>query len=175
MAENSKSIVDRKENKDILQKVRPNISLVATAKMLKMWYFGHINPWKKVKCWESLQVQKKSLMRWMDDTKSWNWTPIKWPKSVTERQEKLVHISVQHNQKEKKDKCWIQDKGNDKPLLWECCLVHPQGSPGVLQTRRTSSSSNEYNRRKDPCEKFNNRTLKWSNNGTSYNYKNNDN
>jgi hypothetical protein len=27
-----------------------------------------------------------------------------------------------------------------KSLLWECCLVHPKGSPGALQTRRTSSS-----------------------------------
>jgi hypothetical protein len=36
MAENSKSVVDRKENKHILQKVRPNISLEAITKILKM-------------------------------------------------------------------------------------------------------------------------------------------
>ena len=40
---------------------------------------------------------------------------------------------------EKKDQSLIQE-GNGKPLLWECCLVQPQESPGVLQTRRTSSS-----------------------------------
>ena len=33
---------------------------------------------------------------------------------------------------------FIQGEGNGKSLLWECCLVHPQGSPGVLHTRRTS-------------------------------------
>ena len=42
MAENSKSVVDRKQNKEILQKVRPNLSLEARTKMLKMRYFGHV-------------------------------------------------------------------------------------------------------------------------------------
>jgi hypothetical protein len=42
MAENSKNVEDRKENKQILQKVRPNISLEATTKMLKMRYFEQV-------------------------------------------------------------------------------------------------------------------------------------
>ena len=39
IAENSK---ERKTNKEILQKVRPNISLEVITKMLKMRYFGHV-------------------------------------------------------------------------------------------------------------------------------------
>jgi hypothetical protein len=36
MVENSKNVVDRKENKQIFQRVRPNISLEAITKMLKI-------------------------------------------------------------------------------------------------------------------------------------------
>ena len=42
MVENSKITVDRKENKEILQKVICNISLAAMTKMLKIRYFGHV-------------------------------------------------------------------------------------------------------------------------------------
>ena len=42
MRENSKSIVGRNENKEILQKVRPKISLEAITKMLKVRYFEHV-------------------------------------------------------------------------------------------------------------------------------------
>ena len=42
IAENSKSVVDKKENKEILQKERPKISLKAITKMRKMRYFGHV-------------------------------------------------------------------------------------------------------------------------------------
>ena len=67
-------------------------------------------------------------------TRKCNWILRKWLKSVSKRQEKVAPISVQHSQEEKTDQCLIQGEGNGKPLLWECCLVHPQGSPGVLQT-----------------------------------------
>ena len=43
MAENSKCRRQKgKQNKEILQRVRPNISLEAMIKMLKMRYFGHV-------------------------------------------------------------------------------------------------------------------------------------
>ena len=38
-------------------------------------------------------------------------------KSVSERQEKLMLISVQHIQEDKTDQCLIQGEGNGKPLL----------------------------------------------------------
>ena len=63
-----------------------------------------------------------------------NWTPSKWVKSVIERHEKVGLISEQHIQEEKTDQYLFQGEGNGKPLLWEICLVDPQGSPGVLQT-----------------------------------------
>ena len=55
----------------------------------------------------------------------------RWPKSVSERQEKVELISEQYSQEEKMDQCLIQGEGNGRPLLWECCVVHPQGTPGV--------------------------------------------
>ena len=42
ITENSKSVVDRKEINQILQKVRPNISLEVMTQMMKMRYFGHV-------------------------------------------------------------------------------------------------------------------------------------
>ena len=42
MGENTKNIVDRKEIKKMLQKVRHNISLEAMINLLKMRYFGHV-------------------------------------------------------------------------------------------------------------------------------------
>jgi hypothetical protein len=77
MAEKSKTVEDRKENKEILQKVRPNISLEAITKMLKMQYFGYV-----MRAHQSLEKdimlgrtagtrnKGKSHMRWMDDIKS---------------------------------------------------------------------------------------------------------
>ena len=59
----------------------------------------------------------------------------KWLKSISERQEKVEIISKQHCQEETTGQYLIQGEGNGKPLLWQCCLVHPQRSPGVLQTR----------------------------------------
>jgi hypothetical protein len=52
-----------------------------------------------------------------------NWTLIKWPKSGSEK----------NNQGKETDQCLIQGDGNGKPLLWKCCLVYPQGSPGVAE------------------------------------------
>ena len=82
------------------------------------------------------QARKKGkpCMWWMDDIKSCNWTLSKWLKIVSERKEKMALIS----QEEKTDQCLIQGESNGKPLLWECCLVHPKGSSGFLQTRQTS-------------------------------------
>ena len=83
--------------------------------------------------------KKESHMRWMDDIKSVTGLSVN-DNSVSERQEKVDIISEKHSQEEKTDCYLIQGEGNGKLLLWEWCLVHPQGSPGVLQTRRTSSS-----------------------------------
>ena len=77
MAENSTSVVDRKENKHIFQKVTPNISLEAITKMLKMRYFVHV-----MRAHQSLEKdimlgitggagkKGKPRMRRMDDIKS---------------------------------------------------------------------------------------------------------
>ena len=74
MAENSKSVVDKKESKQkILQKVEPYISLAELTKMLKMRYLGHV-----MRTYQSLEKdimlgitagarkKGKSRMRWMD-------------------------------------------------------------------------------------------------------------
>ena len=77
MMQNSKSVVHRKENKDILQKVRPNISLEVITKILKMRYFGHV-----MRAHQSLEKdimlamtggarkKGKPRMRCMDDIRS---------------------------------------------------------------------------------------------------------
>ena len=77
MAENPKSVVNRKKNKEILQKVRTNISLEAITKILKMRYFGQV-----MKAHQSLEKyimlgitagerkKGKPRIRWMDDIKS---------------------------------------------------------------------------------------------------------
>ena len=77
MPENSKSVVDRKENKEILQKVRPNISLETITKMLKVRYFGqimreHQSLEKDIMLGiaEGARKKGKPRMRWMDDIKS---------------------------------------------------------------------------------------------------------
>ena len=77
MAENPKTIVDRKENNEILRKVRPDISLETMTKMLKMQYFGylmraHQSLDKDIMLGITAGARKKGnpRMRWMDDIKS---------------------------------------------------------------------------------------------------------
>ena len=72
-----KNVVDRKENKEILQKVRPNISLEAMANMLKMRYFGHVKRANQSLEKDTMlgitgEARKKGKLRvrWMDDIKS---------------------------------------------------------------------------------------------------------
>ena len=47
-------------------------------------------------------------------------------------------------------------EGNGKPLLQECYFVHPEGSPGILQTGRTSSSSSSSSSSSFPYTKSHN-------------------
>ena len=120
MAENSKSVgTERKTNKEILQKVRPNISLEAITKMLKIRYFEHV-----MRAHQSLEKdimlgitggarkKGKPRMRWMDDIKSVTGLSVNDLK-----QEKVEHISEQHSREEKTNQCLIQGEGNGKPLL----------------------------------------------------------
>ena len=46
----------------------------------------------------------------------------------------MALISEQHNQDKKTDRYLIQGESNGKTVIRECCLVHPQGSPGTRQT-----------------------------------------
>ena len=75
--ENSKSVEERKENKQILQKLRPNISLEAITKMLRMRYFEHVmgahqSLAKGIMLGITGGARKKGKprMRWMNDVKS---------------------------------------------------------------------------------------------------------
>ena len=76
-------------------------------------------------------------IRWIDIKSATELSVNDFKQLVKDR--KKWHISEQHSQQEKTDPCLTQ--GEEKPLLRECCLVHLQGSPGVLQTWRTKSSS----------------------------------
>ena len=77
MTENSKSVMDGKENKQIFQKVRANISLEAITKTLKMRYFGHVmrphqSLEKDIMLGITAGARKKGKLRmwWMNDIKS---------------------------------------------------------------------------------------------------------
>ena len=52
----------------------------------------------------------KPRMWWMDDIKSVTGLSVN-DKSVSERQEKVAHISEQHSQEEETDQCLIQGEG----------------------------------------------------------------
>ena len=54
---------------------------------------------------------------------------------------KMAHISVQQSQKEKTDEFKIQGESNDKTLLRESCLVHPQEHQNIRFIIHTSSKN----------------------------------
>ena len=76
-------------------------------------------------------------MRWMD-IKSVTGLSVNELKSDTEIQNILAFISEQHSQEEKMDQYLFQGEDNGKSLHGDCCLVHPEGSPGDLVTRLAS-------------------------------------
>ena len=101
MAENSKSVVDRKQNKEILQKVRPSISLEAITKAENAIFrtrdestsiFGE--RYNAGNNWRSKE-QREAPYAVDGLHQKCTWTLGKWLKSVRERQEKVEIISEQ--------------------------------------------------------------------------------
>ena len=117
MAENSKSVADKMEKKEILQKVRPNILLETMTKMLKI-YFGHVmrthqSLYKGIMLGITAGKEKSEALYAVDGRhQKCNWTFSKLVKD-----KKVALISEQHSQEEKTNQCLIQGKGNGKLLL----------------------------------------------------------
>ena len=104
IAENSKSIMGKQENKDILQKVRPENFVRshdqnAEYVIFRTHYAGTSFLGERYNAGNNYRSKKIRETPYLVDRRhqKFNWTLIKLPKPVSERKE--------HSQKEKTDKC----------------------------------------------------------------------
>ena len=118
--------------------------------MMKMRYFGHV-----MRAHQSLEKvimvgitagarkRGKPRMWWIDDIWSVTGLSVNNLKQCKTKKRRKNILWCTKQPKRGKGPMFNQGEDNGKPLLWECCLVHPQGSPGVLETRRTREQLSE--------------------------------